>query len=101
MGGGFSSCQHHIHKGQAVFPPHPAASLVPSICPAAEDRAGAPSNRGQKVTPDVPGCRPPRPPFGEENKVVALTGACACVHACGRVCVCLHTRATSPPRRQT
>lgn len=57
---------------------------------AADDRHRAPSNSGQKVTPDVPGCLGPLalPPKRGKKKVAALAGACAYVHARGHVCVC-------------
>lgn len=99
----FCCCQYHLCKGQAVFPPRRAASLVPNVCPAADDRPWAPSNSGQKVTLDVPGClaleHPPPEKGKKKKKSGGLNGARACVHLWAG----LHLRppATSPsPKRE-
>jgi hypothetical protein len=62
----------------------------------------APSNSGQKVTPDVPGClrgwlSPFILPLKQEKEVMAFTGACASVHTCGHVCVCTLEPPLPPP----
>lgn len=80
----FCCCQYHLCKGQAVFPPRRAASLVPNVCPAADDRPWAPSNSGQKVTLDVPGClalEHPPPEKGKKKKKKWWSQRRACLRA--------------------
>ena len=90
MGEDFFSGQYHLLKGRAALPPCPAASLVPNVCPGADDRPGAPSNSGQEVTRDKSGSIAPVTfsSIQKKKKVVAVTITCACMHPWACACIC-------------
>ena len=98
VGEDFFSGQYHLLKGRAALPPCPAASLVPNVCPGADDRPGAPSNSGQEVTRDKSGSIAPVT-FSSIQKKKKSCGRDhhVCLYAPVGMCVHLHTRSAPLP----